>query len=100
MAHDINDALREVSSGIEYVRTDLGKTVLTINRWMSPWHTQSLRGNPAFEGIMIGGNADDLFKIYVTGTISSDEVLDQLGELIVSHAPPFDVVYNVCVTGA
>ena len=92
---ELKEALREISSDIDYVKTDLGKTVLALNRWAEPWYKQEIRSNATFEDIMIVSNAEDLFKIYVVGTLGSVQELEQLQAIIDAKSPPFEVVYNV-----
>ncbi|WP_068083864.1 hypothetical protein [Polycladidibacter stylochi] len=92
---DLNFAVREMSCDIDYMQSDLGKTVLVLNRWLEPWYTNKIRNNPAYDDILISGNAEDVCKIYVVGKIGSQEELEQLKSLIDTKNPPFTVVYNV-----
>ena len=91
----LKEALQDIASDIDYMQTDLGKTVLAINRWLEPWYKSEIRSGGAFEDIMIGGRADQLFTVHVMGKVGSDADLERLRDLIASHAPPFKVVYSV-----
>lgn len=96
---ELNEALREISSDIDYIRTDVGKTVLALNRWMEPWYKREIRSDASYKDIMICSNSEDLFKIYVVGSVGSVPDLEQLQAIVEAKSPPFEVIYDVGIKG-
>ncbi len=92
---ELGDQLREISEDLLYAQTDIGKTVLTINDWLEPWYKTTIRGDAAFDDVMIGSDADTPFKALVTGQVPSPSDLEHLREIIEDHAPPFEVTYKI-----
>ena len=93
----LNAELDEILDDFSWSKSERGQYVVRINDWVQEFY-KTMRSDPRFDNILIGGHAK-MHVVFITGSISSHEHLNELMTLVNQNQPPYKTHTNVQIAG-